>query len=392
MKKILLLGLLILWGVLSLHAQPYLVTATNYASGFFGVVADENGQPLSVSSTIHLIWDAAGDGMDPPSTVPGYIGLPTGDDVLMGVAQVGITGGAPSAGTFILPGTTTASDGWCYLRAFHAAVPIQGTFYSQSLTQYALPPMAAPVIYGIQFPAEMISTLGSIPAIIVDAIPQAPPINIGPGGGSFQYTLELHNTTTASVMYDLWIDAILPNGSTYGPILVRSNLNMPGEATWTRQMTQAIPAGAPPGIYTYMAHAGDVENGTIIHEDGFPFEKLGAGGVDGLSSDRSGWETTGWEEGENFSAAIPNVFFLAPPYPNPFNPTAQIQFGLPRDAQVQIDIYNILGSRVTTLMNGTLNAGYHKVIWEAGNYTSGLYLVQMKAGGFVHTEKALLVK
>jgi flagellar hook assembly protein FlgD len=65
---------------------------------------------------------------------------------------------------------------------------------------------------------------------------------------------------------------------------------------------------------------------------------------------------------------------------------------LPEAADVRIDVYNILGSRVTTLVDRKLEAGYHQVIWDAPNVASGLYLVQMKAGGFVHTRKAFLLK
>jgi len=65
---------------------------------------------------------------------------------------------------------------------------------------------------------------------------------------------------------------------------------------------------------------------------------------------------------------------------------------LPQSSEVRIDVYNILGSRVTTLLHKNLDAGYHTLTWDAGQIASGLYLVQMKAGGFIYTEKALLLK
>jgi len=391
-RKFLFLVPLVLLALIGLKAEPYMITATNYASGFFGVVTDESGQPLEVGSTVHLVWDSAGDGMDDPSTQAGSYGQPTGDDVLMGVGQVGSTGGAPSAGNFVVPGTVSAAAGFCYLRAFHAPAPQQGTWFSESLSQYALPAMTSPVIYGVQFPAVMNRQLGSVPGVVVAMTPTNPPLTIGPTGGNFQYTIEIQNTTAQPINYDLWIDAILPNGSVYGPIFTRPNLTMPGQTTWTRQMTQAVPAGAPPGVYQYQAHAGNMQTGAVIHQDGFPFQKQGAGGLDGLPPDAAGWQTTGWEGGSTAEVAIPDVFFLSPPYPNPFNPVAQIQFGLPQASEVQIDVYNILGSRVTTLLSERLEAGYHQVVWDAGRYASGLYLVKMKAGGFIHTEKAMLVK
>jgi hypothetical protein len=378
--------------VLGLQAQPYMITATNYASGFFGVVADETGAPLAVGSLVQLIWDANGDGMNDPSTQPGSWGMPTGDDVLMGSGQIGVTGGAPSAGTFVLPGTVSSTGGVCYLRAFHAATPGQGNYFSESLTEYSLPPMAGPTIYGIQFPSTMIRRLGATPVVTMNLTPANPPIVIGPGGGSFQYTLQAHNTTTAPQTVDLWIDVMLPNGSVYGPVLQRPNMTLPPNSTITRQMTQSVPGSAPPGLYGYRAHAGHLNPLMIVHEDAFPFEKQGAGSMAGLPEDFLGWETSGFEGGEIQAAAIPEVFFLGSPYPNPFNPTAQLQFGLPQPAQVRIEVYNILGSRVTTLVNKPMQAGYHSVAWHAQGIASGLYLIQMKAGGFVYTQKALLVK
>ena len=147
-------------------------------SGVFGVIADENGQPLATGSVVHLIWDSAGDGMDAPSTEPGSLGMPTDDDILIGVCEVGYTGGAPSSGNFVLPGTAPAEGGWCYLRAFNASVPMAGTWYSESNAIYNIPPMEDPIIYGIQFPATMTEILGDTPAITVSATPDNPPIII----------------------------------------------------------------------------------------------------------------------------------------------------------------------------------------------------------------------
>lgn len=392
MKRLYLLPILLLMGSNLAAQPPYLVTATNYASGFFGVIGDENGQPLAVGSVIHFIWDAAGDGMDDPSASPGFWGMPTDDDVLIGIGSVGITGGAPSAGSFVLPGSAGSGTGWLYVRAFHAADLVQGVYYSESTTEYAIPQMNFPYIYGVEFPDQMTRRLGIATVVQVSATPMTPPLIIAPNGGNFQFDVSLLNTTTGTVVFDVWIDVILPNGTVYGPLFSRPGLNMPGQTTWTRRLTQSVPAAAPPGIYSYRVHAGDQQTGSDIHVDVFPFEKQGAGGYDGLLSGAQGWELNGWEEGELFASPIPDVFFLLQPFPNPFNPSAQIQFGLPEATNVRIEVYNILGSRVVTLLDRHLNAGYHSLIWDAGEYASGLYLVQMKAGGFLHTEKALLVK
>lgn len=388
MRRLQLAMVLVVCMAISLNAQPYMVTATNYAAGFFGVVADENGQPLETESVIHLVWDSAGDGMDEPDNN----GMPIDDDVLIGTCQVGITGGAPSDGTFILPGTAPDGGGWCYLRAFHAVTPEPGTYYSESITQYSLPEMADPVLYGIQFPDVMTQSLGDTQALTVTLTPVDPPIVLPASGGSFDYQVEIVNNMQDPVDYDVWVDLILPNGTLYGPLISRTDLTMPVGGTLSRQMTQSVPGGAPEGVYMYVVHTGDFVTSTIIHEDSFPFEKDGAVGSDGLLSGMQGWMTDGWDGGEFVAVAVPDVYFLAPPFPNPFNPSTSLQFGLPEAANVRIDVYNILGSRVTTLIDQTLNAGYHSVVWSAPNIASGLYLVQMKAGGYVHTNKAFLLK
>ncbi|MCX6641363.1 MAG: T9SS type A sorting domain-containing protein [bacterium] len=392
--KRLFIPLLFIVGLLAtqLPAVPYLMTATNYAAGFFAVVGDENGQPLASGSLVQLIWDSGQDGKDAPSVQPGSIGSPTDDDVLIGTCQVGVSGGAPSAGTFVLAGTAPSGGGLCYLRAFHAVTPQLGTFYSESSSEFAIPPMSDPLLDGVEFPSSMNLVLGITPPLDVNMTPINPPIIIPANGGSFTYSIQIHNTTTSPVTFDVWIDMILPNGSLYGPVMVRTNLIIPGGATLTRQLTQAIPGQGPAGVYSYESHVGNHQTGIVIDEDAFPFSKAGASGNGNFLDDMTGWQTTGWEDGDLTTVVVPDIFSLSPPYPNPFNPTTQIRFGLPQTDHVRIDIYNILGSRVTTLVDEDITAGFHAVSWEARNIASGLYLVQMKSGGFVYTEKAYLLK
>ncbi|MBU0520099.1 T9SS type A sorting domain-containing protein [bacterium] len=388
MKRLIAVIILTLALVGGLQAQPYMITATNYASGFFGVVADENGQPLASGSLLQLIWDSEGNGMNPPA----LNGLPTGDDVLMGACFVAMTGGAPSAGNFVLPGTAPAEGGWIFLRAFNAASPTVGTYYSESVTEFLAPLMDDPILYGVEFPDVMTASLGGTTDLTVTAAPVDPPISLPVIGGSFDYNVVIANNIQTPVTYDVWIDLVLPNGNIYGPLLTRTGLTMPTSGSLARTLSQSIPGGAPAGLYLYQVHSGVYLTGAIIAEDSFPFEKEGAAGSDGLEANLVGWEVEGWETTEFITSPIPDVFFMAPPYPNPFNPSTQFQFGLPDVANVRIDVYNILGSKVTTLIDKQLKAGYHTVIWDAPNVASGLYLVQMRAGGFVHTRKAFLMK
>jgi hypothetical protein len=88
----------------------------------------------------------------------------------------------------------------------------------------------------------------------------------------------------------------------------------------------------------------------------------------------------------------PEKFGLDSAYPNPFNPTTTISFGLEFDSEVSIQIYNLQGRVVETLVSEYMRAGYHSVTWNADNFSSGVYFVKMATGDYVSTQKLLLVK
>ena len=89
---------------------------------------------------------------------------------------------------------------------------------------------------------------------------------------------------------------------------------------------------------------------------------------------------------------IPRHFSLEDNYPNPFNPTTTIQYRLPRTTAVHISIYNMKGQRITTLVDGEIEAGYHKVIWEARDVSSGVYFYRISADEYSAVGKCLLIK
>lgn len=97
------------------------------------------------------------------------------------------------------------------------------------------------------------------------------------------------------------------------------------------------------------------------------------------------------------TAAVPQAFELQQNYPNPFNPSTTISYAVPQDARVRVDVYDITGKRVTTLVNSNLQAGYHTVEWNGqdafGNQVAtGVYFYKMTAGDFSETRKMLFTK
>jgi hypothetical protein len=89
---------------------------------------------------------------------------------------------------------------------------------------------------------------------------------------------------------------------------------------------------------------------------------------------------------------IPTHYLLEQNYPNPFNPTTAIKFNLPEKTNVSLVIYDQLGEKVTTLINGALSAGYHQVEWDASNMTSGIYFYEIKTNNFSAVKKLILMK
>ncbi len=89
---------------------------------------------------------------------------------------------------------------------------------------------------------------------------------------------------------------------------------------------------------------------------------------------------------------IPKAFALNSAYPNPFNSQTIIEFALPLDSYVEIEIFNLSGQKIETILNESRPAGYHEVVWNASGVTSGVYLYKLKAGDFVESKAVTLLK
>lgn len=94
---------------------------------------------------------------------------------------------------------------------------------------------------------------------------------------------------------------------------------------------------------------------------------------------------------------VPQTFQLSQNYPNPFNPSTTIEFQLPSNEFVELNIYDISGREVTTLVSETMNAGTHRFRWNATDQqglkvASGVYFYRISAGSFTQIKKMLLMK
>ena len=95
---------------------------------------------------------------------------------------------------------------------------------------------------------------------------------------------------------------------------------------------------------------------------------------------------------ENLNLGIPDDFRLEQNYPNPFNPSTKIRYGLPKESNVVLTVYNILGEEVAKLVNDVQSAGYYEASFAATNLSSGIYVYRISAGNFSQIRKMLLIK
>ena len=91
-------------------------------------------------------------------------------------------------------------------------------------------------------------------------------------------------------------------------------------------------------------------------------------------------------------SSLPEDHALLQNHPNPFNPSTQIQFALPKANHVKLELYNALGERIETLVDETRQAGYYSEHFDATGLASGLYFYRLQSGDFIDTKKLLLLK
>jgi hypothetical protein len=96
-------------------------------------------------------------------------------------------------------------------------------------------------------------------------------------------------------------------------------------------------------------------------------------------------------------SSLPREFALDQNHPNPFNPVTMIGFSLPQACDVSLDIFNIAGQKVASLVNGMLEAGNHNIEWDSRGsdgqpLASGIYFYRLRAGEFIDTKKMMLLK
>jgi hypothetical protein len=131
---------------------------------------------------------------------------------------------------------------------------------------------------------------------------------------------------------------------------------------------------------------------------GFPLKR-----DDGKNLDYGGWnlyyDFYDWVgvEDENEGEKLPAEFSLSNNYPNPFNPETRIGYSIPKACQVKLEVFNILGQRIRTLVDENQTAGKKEVTWDGrdenrNEVASGVYFYKLQAGDFAQTKKMVLIR
>ncbi|MCP4633405.1 MAG: T9SS type A sorting domain-containing protein [candidate division Zixibacteria bacterium] len=237
------------------------------------------------------------------------------------------------------------------------------------------------------FPLDQYSQL--LPPVSIIMVPDDPPVSVLQGG-CFTFTGILINNTDQNLYGDVWIYIDLPTGYRYGPIETFNDIYLEANDTLVSEdVEQCVPNDADPGLYRYFAECGDLPN---YPSDSSFFEFTV---VSSLAKGAKNWTLSDWfvtKPDQNIIEGLPRIYSLSQNYPNPFNATTTIEYTLPKETNVKLDIYNILGQKVEIVVDETQKAGYKSVQWDASKYSSGVYFYKLSAGEQIFTKRMTLLK
>ncbi|MBD3232138.1 MAG: T9SS type A sorting domain-containing protein [candidate division Zixibacteria bacterium] len=223
-----------------------------------------------------------------------------------------------------------------------------------------------------------------VPTISIDMVPNNPPIEI-PAGGSFTYTGSLTNNTDQSIMTDVWLMLDVPGYGIYGPLRRFNGISLnPNQNISQGGFVQNVPNYAPSGTYTYTSLCGTFDTDTVSAAS-FEFTVTAA-----RQGQADSWDVTDWFSDRQTDEKL--NLDISGSYPNPFNAQNQISYTVPASGHVNLEIYNLVGQKVATLIDGNQEAGYHTINWDASGYASGVYFYRLSADEEIVTRRITLVK
>jgi hypothetical protein len=232
---------------------------------------------------------------------------------------------------------------------------------------------------------ETVADLVYLINIVAGVIP--PPGKLEPSDGNFILVISAENGRSVfSANSNVDLGAVLIRIAHGADVSVEPNSN--GQFTLTYHDD-----GNVLSVLAYLPDGGKVAGGDI------PLFELSTGNGDIAISEVQASDDIGHllESSFKFEAPLPENYVLQQNYPNPFNATTRISFGLPQASDVHLDIYNITGQKVCTLLDGAFDAGWYNVDWYGvdrnGNaLSSGVYFYRLQTADDIISMKMTMLK
>jgi hypothetical protein len=209
-------------------------------------------------------------------------------------------------------------------------------------------------------------------------------------GGSIPFNISVNNGGPA-VPYMVWCRVKNPDMTYTAPTVGPVTINTPVGVTITRARNQNVPGSWAAGQFYEIIYGNSTFTYPAFDADSFAFTKTVVAGNGPIVMDATcSGELFPGEVASSVSA--PASYAVVSAFPNPFNPTTTIHFTLPEASKVTLNVYDINGRLVSTLVNGLREAGAQQVTFDGSKLSSGVYLYTLNAGQNVITGKMALVK
>lgn len=248
--------------------------------------------------------------------------------------------------------------------------------------------------YGAFWGENMVEATGTIPGIPADKLVQAAHV-YGPSVFVQDYFNDPTFPDNMPAIWDIHFGHLANDGFAYAPTEFGGRYEG-DDKIWQDAFVDYLIAKQAAGFYYWSLNPNSGDTGGILQSDWItPVQPK----IDLLHRLMAGVATAGKNAGpagSSDAAEIPEGFTLGAAYPNPFNPSTTIRFGLPEAGHVDLVVYDGLGREVTRPISGVKGAGIHDVHFEAGGLPSGVYFYRISVRGdrqsFTETGSMMLAK
>jgi hypothetical protein len=222
----------------------------------------------------------------------------------------------------------------------------------------------------------------------IELYPHNAPIVIPPEGGVITYDGWVFNFLGHRSRADIWTFALVPGMGRYGPINLLRQTVVPADSIGSDGITLHVPGGAPSGDYLFLAYVGYYP-GTVVDSSYFYFRKTSSAQSAAGPRFESGDWCRATQDGESI---LPTGYALHQNIPNPFNAVTVIGYSLATTGEVKLEVLDILGRKVITLVDERQETGSRSVSWDASGVPSGVYFYRLTTGEYTEIKRMVLLK